>query len=319
MAEFARMLLDLRAMLEQNDLLAVFDEIVTRTGYNLYVHEISDTPEQVADRLENIGQLRSVVTESRDQTLGDFLSETALVAEVDSLIEDEDKVTLLTLHAAKGLEYPVVFITGLEEGLLPHSRSFDDPDGMQEERRLLYVGLTRAKDQVYLTYAFRRMLYGDSIPGVPSRFLADIPENLTDGVSATMGDLRSRAAYQRQTSWPSPSNDTGRSSGGFGGFSSGGSSSDRPSGFGSLGSRGNKTVETTPSGRKKIIPFRSEPKAAPETKYRTGMKVSHAKFGVGTVIESKVYGGDEEVTVAFTGGAGMKKLAASFANLVILK
>src|SRR5690606_19040276 len=141
----------------------------------------------------------------RDQSLGDFLAEQALVADVDSLVEDEDKVTLLTLHSAKGLEYPVVFITGLEEGLLPHSRSFDDPDGMAEERRLLYVGLTRAKDQVYLTYAFRRMLYGDSIPGVPSRFLADIPEELTEGMSATMGDLRSRAAYQRQTSWDSGS------------------------------------------------------------------------------------------------------------------
>jgi DNA helicase-2/ATP-dependent DNA helicase PcrA len=197
-------------------------------------------------------------------------------------------VTLLTLHAAKGLEYPVVFITGMEEGLLPHSRSFDDPDGMQEERRLLYVGLTRAKDQVYLTYAFRRMLYGDSIPGVPSRFLADIPENLTEGVSATIGDLRSRAAYQRQTSWgPSPSSSS-------------------------------RSIPPTPSGRSKIIPFTTEPKPAPATKYKTGMRVKHAKFGEGIVIESALYGGDEEVTVAFA-AAGMKRLAASFANLTIVK
>lgn len=285
MGQFGQMLLDWRALLEQNDLLVLFDEIVARTGYNLYVHEISDTAEQVADRLENIDSLRSKVAENRDQLLSDYLADEALVSDVDSLTEDEDKATLLTLHAAKGLEFPVVFITGMEEGLLPHSRSFDDPDGMQEERRLLYVGLTRAKDQVYLTYAFRRMLYGDSIPGVPSRFLADIPENLTEGVSASMGDLRSRTAYQRQTSWSSESS--------------------------------SRSYPSSSGGRSKIIPFTTEPKAAPQTKYKTGMRVKHAKFGEGIVIESAIYGGDEEVTVAFA-GVGMKKLAASFANLTIV-
>lgn len=209
-AEFGRMLAEWRDMLAENDLLALFDEITARIGYNLYVHSISDTPEQVAERLENINELRNNIADSRELDLNDFLADTALVADVDTLLEDANQVTLLTLHAAKGLEFPVVFITGLEEGLLPHARSFDDPDAMQEERRLMYVGLTRAKDRVYLCYAFRRTLYGDSIPGVPSRFLCDIPADLTEGVSAGMSSLRDRQAYQRQVTWDAPASSGSR-------------------------------------------------------------------------------------------------------------
>jgi DNA helicase II / ATP-dependent DNA helicase PcrA len=292
-AEFGRMIADWRALLEDNNLLALFDEVTTRTGYNLYVHEISETPEQVAERLDNITELRALVTEKRDLSLNDFLAETALVADVDTLKDDMNAVTLLTLHAAKGLEYPVVFIAGMEEGLLPHFRTFDDPDGMAEERRLLYVGLTRAKDQVYLTYAFRRMLYGDSTPGIPSRFLADIPSGLTEGASTTVSSLRDRSAYQRMTTWEQNGS----------------------------GSRTPSRTPNSPSGdgRSKIIPFNRQPAPeAPPLKYRTGVRVAHAKFGEGVVIESIRYGQDEEVTVAFE-KSGIKKLAASFANLIILK
>jgi DNA helicase-2/ATP-dependent DNA helicase PcrA len=116
---------------------------------------------------------------------------------VDNLSEDVDAPTLLTLHSAKGLEFPVVFITGLEEGLLPHSRSFDDPDQMAEERRLMYVGLTRAKDRLYLTRAFVRARYGESDPSAPSRFLDDIPPKLTSGMHEEA--QRSKAREERQT------------------------------------------------------------------------------------------------------------------------
>ncbi len=284
-ADFGLMLDEWRALLEGNDLLGLFDEIMARTGYNLYIHEISDTPEQVSDRLENLAELRNFITQNREVPLLDFLAETALVADVDTLKDDKNAATLLTLHAAKGLEFPVVFIGGLEEGLLPHSRSFDDPDGMAEERRLFYVGLTRAKDQVYLTYAFRRMLYGDSMPGIPSRFLGDIPEELTEGVSTTLGSMRDRQAYQRQTSWESSG-----------------------------------TRDRQPTGRGKIIPFPGSGGAPekPRTKYKTGMRVYHQRFGAGIVIESALMGQDEEVTVAFE-MVGIKRLASSFANLVIMK
>jgi len=109
------------------------------------------------------------------------LADVALVSDVDNLSETVDAPTLLTLHSAKGLEFPVVFITGLEEGMLPHSRSLDDAEQMAEERRLMYVGLTRAKDRLYLTYAFTRTRYGDNDFNVPSRFLDDIPPELVEG------------------------------------------------------------------------------------------------------------------------------------------
>jgi DNA helicase-2/ATP-dependent DNA helicase PcrA len=134
-------------------------------------------------------------------TLTDFLADVALVSDVDNLSDDVDAPTLLTLHSAKGLEFPVVFITGLEEGMLPHSRSLDDPEQMAEERRLMYVGLTRAEERLFLTYAFVRTRYGDSEPSVPSRFLDDIPPELVSG-SWRRGQ---RSASRRAATWqPAP-------------------------------------------------------------------------------------------------------------------
>jgi DNA helicase II / ATP-dependent DNA helicase PcrA len=118
--------------------------------------------------------------ESPGISLTDFLTDVALVADVDELSEEIDAVTLMTLHSAKGLEYPIVFLTGLEEGLLPHSRSMESPVEVAEERRLLYVGMTRAERRLYLTYAFRRSWrgYRDSEPSAPSRFLEDLPDEV---------------------------------------------------------------------------------------------------------------------------------------------
>ncbi|MFN3761994.1 MAG: 3'-5' exonuclease, partial [Anaerolineae bacterium] len=114
------------------------------------------------------------------------------VSDVDNLTDGVNAPTLLTLHSAKGLEFPVVFIVGLEEGLLPHSRSLDDPEALAEERRLMYVGVTRAKERLFLTHAFRRARRGDYEPNVPSRFLADIPETLAEGKRRQKSSGRSR-------------------------------------------------------------------------------------------------------------------------------
>ncbi len=156
----------------------LIDRVVEDTGYEDYLR---DGTEEGEDRWANVLELRNVAADYAEMTLTEFLADVALVSDVDNLSEDTDAPTLLTLHSAKGLEFPVVFITGLEEGLLPHSRSFDDPDQMAEERRLMYVGLTRAKDHLYLTHAFRRSRYGDSEPSVPSQFLDDIPVELVGG------------------------------------------------------------------------------------------------------------------------------------------
>ena len=176
----------------------LIDRVLEDTRYSDYLR---DGTEEGEERWANVLELRNVAAEYKDLTLTDFLADVALVSDVDNLGDEVDAPTLLTLHSAKGLEFPVVFITGLEDGMLPHSRSLDDPDQMAEERRLSYVGLTRAKDRLFLTYAFVRTRYGDSEPSIPSRFLDDIPPELITGSRARSRRSPSRSA----TAWePAP-------------------------------------------------------------------------------------------------------------------
>jgi DNA helicase II / ATP-dependent DNA helicase PcrA len=167
--------------------------VLEDTDYAGYLRDGSDEGEE---RWANVLELRNVAADygeqPEDSSLTEFLTDVALVSDVDSLSGTVEAPTLLTLHSAKGLEFPVVFITGLEEGLLPHSRAFDEPEEMAEERRLTYVGLTRAEDRLYLTHTFRRMRYGSSEESVPSRFLDDIPVDLTTGVHGRQRWGRSR-------------------------------------------------------------------------------------------------------------------------------
>jgi DNA helicase-2/ATP-dependent DNA helicase PcrA len=156
----------------------LFDLVVKRTGYEEYTLGTTGGEE----RWENILELRTVAREYRDlkpgEGLATFLEGVTLVSDVDGLDETVDAVTLVTLHQAKGLEFPVVFIVGMEDGILPHFKSFADPEQMEEERRLCYVGITRAKQRIYLVCAFRRSLMGSSTANRPSRFLQDIPQRL---------------------------------------------------------------------------------------------------------------------------------------------
>ncbi len=155
--------------------LALMDRILEETGYHSYIDDGSD---EGHDRWDNVLELRRVAAEHQD--LEAFLEQVALVSDQDTLEGNANAPTLLTLHAAKGLEFPVVFISGLNDGVLPHSRSFDDPEAMQEERRLFYVGITRAKDQLYLTFSQTRSAYGYGEPVSPSRYLDDIPYDMID-------------------------------------------------------------------------------------------------------------------------------------------
>jgi len=147
--------------------------------YNYLLHKDGDE-----SRWENVQELRSVAADTApldpEEALTFFLEEVTLVSEVDNLPEGTNVPTLLTLHMAKGLEFPVVFITGVEDGILPHTRSLDSPDEMEEERRLFYVGVTRAKDHLYLLHTFQRTLWGQEQIATPSRFLRDIPRELID-------------------------------------------------------------------------------------------------------------------------------------------
>lgn len=155
----------------------LLDQVLTLTGYARY---LQDGGEDAEDRIENVLELRSLMSEYEEVggeqgDLAAFLQDVALVADVDELREGTPAITLITLHAAKGLEYPVVFLIGLEEGVLPHIRSFDDPRQMEEERRLCYVGMTRAMDLLYLSRSYRRFSFGQQAANPPSRFLNDVP------------------------------------------------------------------------------------------------------------------------------------------------
>ena len=244
-----------------------------------------------------------LAAEGADMNLGEFLEQVALVSETDNLDEAPNATTLLTLHAAKGLEFPIVFLTGLEDGLLPHSRSLDEAEELAEERRLFYVGITRAKDRVYISHAFRRTFYGDSAVSVPSRFLGDIPEALTDGDSSAVKREKSKkrvSSWQTDTTWSKPQSSTRWSADGGSGRFQSPSQRPRP-----------RHLEPDPFAQ-----GTAETKRGPQ--YRAGMRVNHGRFGDGVVIESKMTGDDEEVTVAFA-DVGLKRLSASFAKLDIIQ
>jgi DNA helicase-2/ATP-dependent DNA helicase PcrA len=176
---FLALLEEFIAVRRELSVLELLDLVLDLTGYAEYVRDGTDEGEE---RWENINELRSVAREYSslpvDESLSTFLEEVALVSDVDNLDEQVPAPSLLTLHMAKGLEFPVVFIVGLEEGVLPHNRSMDTPEELEEERRLFYVGITRAKERLYLLHTFRRTLYGRDELSEPSRFLADIPTDL---------------------------------------------------------------------------------------------------------------------------------------------
>jgi DNA helicase-2/ATP-dependent DNA helicase PcrA len=185
---FAELIEELIIKSQELMLPELLDYLVKRTGYK---EALLATPDG-EDRWENVLELRGVAQQYSElppgEALSAFLEGTTLVSDVDGLDENKDAVTLITLHQAKGLEFPVVFIVGMEEGVLPHIRSFDDPAQMEEERRLCYVGITRARRRLYLIRAFRRSLMGGNTANNPSRFLQDIPKHLITGSRLWRGE-----------------------------------------------------------------------------------------------------------------------------------
>jgi DNA helicase-2/ATP-dependent DNA helicase PcrA len=304
----------------------LMDRILEDSGY---VADLRDGSDEGEERFANLQELRGVaaqytvgLTDSRpDETiLSLFLEEISLVSDADQVDENAGAVTLLTLHTAKGLEFPVVFIVGMEEGILPHARSIEsgEEEDMAEERRLAYVGITRAKKRLYLVHAFRRSLWGSVEVQTPSRFFDEIPENLLTG----MVDKRQRRedSFRRATAWDDDNSDTtwDRSV-----------KADRAQGRNAY-TWTNSTPSTRP-GQGKAMPWSPEGGSVARPRSSTGSSASsaggtrpaqfkrrdsvqHPTFGVGTVIESTVTRTGEEVTVAFP-GVGIKKLDAALANL----
>ena len=306
---------------------ALLDRIAEESGYATWLR---DGTEEGEDRWSNLQELRTVAAHYDDfppeLRLTAFLEEVALVSDQDQLAEEADRVTLLTLHTAKGLEFPVVFIVGLEENILPHSRSLEDPDQMEEERRLMYVGVTRAKDRLYLVRAFRRMIWGRSEVYEPSRFLRDVKAAGVGVVGAQRGGQRKRGAAEggaegctargagerwghqerEDDAWELPKHrrEESRSSP----FTSRprdqvGSASGARWSPGALGRAPTSEPVSRPADR-----------SGRQPQFKSGDRVDHGLFGQGIVLKAELTADDEEVTVAFA-GKGTKTLLASFAKL----
>ena len=202
LSNFGMLLANWRSAREDLTPLGLMDRVIEDSDYRDYINDGSDEGQE---RWENVMELRRLAGEYEERNLEDFLEHVALISDQDTLDATGNVPTLLTLHAAKGLEFPVVFIVGLNEGTLPHSRSIEDLEALQEERRLFYVGITRAKDLLVLTVPMNRNAYGYTEPTQESSFLEDIPDELLDGVS-TGGYPRSRkvSAGYRPDRWDTP-------------------------------------------------------------------------------------------------------------------
>ena len=288
---FTKMIRDFQECIENgmglNDLL---QEVLDVTKYLDYLQE---EPETYEDRVNNIKELSSMFIkyeeESEDANLSEFLEDVALISDIDSYNEDEDAVVLMTLHSAKGLEFPVVFIPGMEEGIFPGNQSMFSEEDLEEERRLAYVGITRAKKKLYLISSQQRMLYGQTSRNMPSRFLREIPSSVIDDQSVvarrSTGFTTPRTAYANASR-----NELGHSSHNkIGSYTQSSSSAHK---FGQAGN----------GAQKNNIDF------------KVGDTVSHKSFGTGTVLTVTPMGGDMLLEVAFD-KAGTKKMMANYARL----
>lgn len=268
--EFAEQLKVWQDIADTGDLLNLFDNITSQIGYHLYLDDISKSPEEATDRSDNVRELRGLLQQATEfqQPLHEFLAEQSLVSDVDSLKDDTDAVTLLTLHAAKGLEYPIVFITGVETGVLPHFRAFEEPEGIDEERRLFYVGVTRAKEHLFLTYAFTRALYGGfGDRAEPSEFLGNIPVHLLDGSPTTLSRVHKAQSYEKQVRWDTPARETTSRL--------------------ARDMKSNTVSRDNSKFKGKILQFpgsKPEKKPKPDSPFSFGVRVYHPTFGEGKVI-----------------------------------
>src|SRR5699024_8220198 len=258
------------------------EAVLERTGYEEMLKKEQTIESQ--SRLENLEEFMTVTkdfeaTSEEDKTLVAFLTDLALIADIASVdaeeAENEPKITLMTLHASTGLEFPAVFLTGLEENGFPHSRSMMDDEEMEEERRLAYVGITRAERELYLTHAKMRTLYGRTNMSPVSRFIHEIPEDLIDGMEQSKAKMFGSLSRPKAKPSPSPS----------------------PS---PLKRKAQKMQTTT---------------GAESETWGPGDKAAHKKWGVGTVVKVQGEGEAMELDIAFPAPTGIKRVLAKFAPI----
>jgi DNA helicase II / ATP-dependent DNA helicase PcrA len=299
--------------------------LIDRTGYIKQLEE-EDTPESYS-RIENLRELVNAAMDSRDrgETLDQFLDHAALVSDADQY-DEHAQITLMTLHAAKGLEFPLVVLAGMEEGLFPHSRTMLEPDSIEEERRLCYVGMTRAMDTLILSRAVYRRRYGTDMPeaSVPSRFLEEVPLQLVEELGGSRASRprdrgatgalarparRSSAAFDRESTHYSYEDEDQSAS-----WNPARVKPKRATPLGNYNSLDNIAEFFASGGKKFNVP--KMPSEGPKGRrgFRPGQKVKHPKYGEGTVYQREGDGEDAKITVQFP-RFGLKKLVERYAQL----
>ncbi|WP_339291825.1 DNA helicase PcrA [Paenibacillus sp. FSL W8-0187] len=309
---FYDMIAALSRMVEFLSVTELTEKILEMSEYRLELQ--NENTIESRSRLENIDEFLSVTQEfeknNEDKSLISFLTDLALIADIDSMNDDEedrdDAVVLMTMHSAKGLEFPVVFIIGMEEGVFPHSRAFMDNEELEEERRLAYVGITRAEKQLFLSCARMRTLFGRTTANPPSRFLEEIPEELKEDTQMANDRYRRGGGSNVGGSY------AGRGFGGGGGSNFGVGRNVDLSLSGSTAS-----AQAAPKSRVTMTtgaPSRSAA-ASDNGDFKAGDKVAHGKWGTGTIVAVKGSGNDMELQIAFPAPVGVKRLLAGFAPI----
>lgn len=305
---FRDMIQDIISKKDELKVSELMKEILKQSGYEEMLTQ-DDTKEN-QNRLENLAEYIGVAMEFENENaengLGEFLDSQALVSDVDKLEEGDEAVTLMTMHSAKGLEFPVVFLVGMEDGLFPSKRSIDEDESVEEERRLCYVGITRAKEQLFLTNASKRTLYGSTTFTMPSRFLDEIPQELFDDSSINNINLRKRKSESYlNKEYADVEGILAHTGGKFSAIEP----KTKSSGFGlsvdsflkNMNISGNKVAAASSNNNK----------------YDVGMTVKHKKFGVGVITKIEPEGNDFKLDISFQ-NSGNKRLMAAYTPLEIL-
>ena len=343
-AEFIQTIEELRGKLEEFSISELIKETLNKTGY-VKALELENTTE-AETRIQNLEEFLTVAIEFEEEeaenTLGDFLEGITLSSDIDGMEDSEDSVTLMTLHSAKGLEFPVVFLVGMEEGIFPGNKSIGEPKELEEERRLFYVGITRAKQYLYLTCAKKRTIFGSTSYNAISRFVNEIPQDLLDGFDELdnsntneFEDSGYKWEYGTSSKVKTYKIDNGYGAGfgtgygaaakGYGSYGTGnngvnysysngiGSNFDKSSHGGASANGFGKSAESFLNS----LNNKRANEGADISKYKEGQRIYHKKFGEGTINKIEEEDEDYKLDISFD-KVGHKILMAKFANLEII-
>ena len=301
--DFIKLIEELSAQKEELSISQLIQTVLKNSGYVKALEE-EDTKE-AENRIENLNELLTVAIEfeeeSADNTLAEFLEGITLSSDLDNLEESDDMVTLMTLHSAKGLEYPVVFLVGMEDGIFPGYKSIGEPKELEEERRLCYVGITRAKNNLYMTCAKQRTIFGSTSCNPISRFLKEIPENMLDGVSELFG-TKKQSFQDTQARWS---------------YGNGKVKQYSTTGIGTKTNNAKEYQYRSAASFLKNLTNGQKKLDVDLSQYETGKRVYHKKFGEGTINYVERENDDLKVDITFD-KAGHKRLMAKFAGLEII-